>query len=140
MFLTYVFTMFLTLINISFTVFFNAFEKLVHFSGKNEWWPTTRPIWEFFSERQDLGEKRAECITCKKVMVGNAKRMRQDFGNHGPDLEQSPRAPKLPRITNFTVSTSKADQRIMSGTNTQDMSHPHGSDWLVIYWRQSIAI
>ena len=32
------------------------------------------PIWEFFKERQDLGENKTECITCKKVMVGNAKR------------------------------------------------------------------
>ena len=68
------------------------------------------PIWEFFNGRQDLGENRAECITCNKVMVGNAKQMRQHFGNHDTDWEQSPRAPKHPGITNFTVSTSKADQ------------------------------
>ena len=43
-------------------------------------------------------------------MVGNAKRMRQHFGNHDPDWEQSPGAPNYPRITNFTVYTSKADQ------------------------------
>ena len=67
-------------------------------------------IWEFFNQRQDLGENRAECITCKKVMVGNAQRMRQHFGNHDPDWEQSPRASKHPRNTNFTVSTSKADK------------------------------
>ena len=71
--------------------------------------PPRDPIWEFFNERQDLGENKAENFTCKKVVVGNAKRMLQHFGNHGP-WEQSPRAPKHPRITNFIVSTSKADQ------------------------------
>ena len=68
------------------------------------------PIWEIFNERQDLGENKADCITCKKVIVGNAKRMRQHFGNNDPDWEQNIITPKHPRITNFTVFTSKADQ------------------------------
>ena len=74
-------------------------------SGSNNGGKPMDPIWEHFERFPN----KSKCKVCGHEAAANPERMKKHYAKHA-GIENRPPPPKQPRITNFTVSTSKDDK------------------------------